>query len=198
MTAGRPRSFDTDTALEAAMLVFWRHGYPATSLTDLKEAMAINKPSMYAAFGNKEQLFMNALEHYIGRFMIPTVDLLFDPALPFELRLRNFLKTIARIYARPDLPKGCMMANSVSESAGDGLPANAHDLVDSLYKMTEQRMTDFFAQELTDGTLFSDSTPSVLARYLMTVTSGMSVMSRNGATLAELDDVIEHVVATFR
>ena len=68
MVAGRPRKFDKEHALEAAMLVFWRNGYSGTSLADLTNAMAINKPSMYAAFGNKEQLFKASLEQYINQY----------------------------------------------------------------------------------------------------------------------------------
>jgi AcrR family transcriptional regulator len=64
MTAGRRRSFDEAQALETAMRVFWRRGYQGTSLSDLTAALGINKPSLYAAFGNKEQLFARALAHY--------------------------------------------------------------------------------------------------------------------------------------
>ncbi len=66
-TIGRPRAFDMDKALESALEVFWRKGYDGTSLTDLTEAMGINKPSLYAAFGNKEQLFLKAIEFYESR-----------------------------------------------------------------------------------------------------------------------------------
>src|SRR5688572_33136097 len=61
---GRPRSFDRDKALERAMHVFWKQGYEATSLNDLTRAMRINPPSLYAAFGDKEHLYLEALERY--------------------------------------------------------------------------------------------------------------------------------------
>src|ERR1700686_4050790 len=61
---GRPRAFDPETALDRAMQVFWRKGYEGASLSDLTKAMRINRPSMYAAFGNKEALFRKALDRY--------------------------------------------------------------------------------------------------------------------------------------
>ena len=67
MTAGRHRSFDKDNALEKAMLIFWKNGYPGTSLTELTNVMGINKSSLYAAFGNKEGLFNQAIEFYLNK-----------------------------------------------------------------------------------------------------------------------------------
>src|SRR5438309_11392407 len=64
MPRGRPREFDREAALERAMQVFWRHGYEATSVSDLTRAMGINPPSLYAAFGDKEQLYLSAIERY--------------------------------------------------------------------------------------------------------------------------------------
>src|SRR6185312_14792430 len=62
---GRPREFDRDAALEAAMLLFWRKGFAATSMNDLCDAMGVRSPSLYAAFGGKEQLYLEAMEHYV-------------------------------------------------------------------------------------------------------------------------------------
>ena len=69
---GRPREFDRDTALKAAMLVFWRKGFAATSMNDLCAAMQIRAPSLYAAFGSKEGLFLEAVEHY-SKTLGPTI-----------------------------------------------------------------------------------------------------------------------------
>ena len=98
MAAGRPRAFDKEKALEAAMLVFWRNGYAGTSMADLTDAMGINKPSLYAAFGNKEQLFVAAVEQYM-RLISPSLDYLYAPDLPLPLR-RAWLAFLAPHEAR--------------------------------------------------------------------------------------------------
>ena len=76
MAAGRQREFDKQVALDAAMNVFWLNGYTGTSLSDLTDAMGINKPSLYAAFGNKEALFVRALNHYIDKHGSPHLEAL--------------------------------------------------------------------------------------------------------------------------
>ncbi|MFQ5433669.1 MAG: TetR/AcrR family transcriptional regulator [Anaerolineae bacterium] len=197
MAAGRPRAFDKESALEAAMLVFWRNGYPGTSLADLTHAMAINKPSLYATFGNKEQLFMAALEQYVSQHSFPILENLFALDQPLEQRLYAYFKSISHLYCHPNLPAGCMLANSMCEAAGDGVPQSAHTLISELNHRAKQRLIDFFTQEKTKGSLKSQSSPLSLALYLMSITSGMAVLARNGATPAELDEMIEHVVTTI-
>jgi AcrR family transcriptional regulator len=197
MAAGRHRAFDTEQALEAAMLVFWRNGYPGTSMADLTQAMAINKPSLYAAFGNKEQLYMAALEQYINQHSFPILDKLFVPDQPLGQRLYDYFRSIARQYCDPNLPSGCMVANSTCESAGEGIPQNAHGLISDINQTARQRLVDFFREEQAKGALRSQSSPRALANYLMSISSGMAVLSRNGATAAELDELIEHVVPTM-
>ncbi len=81
MSAGRKRTFDEEQALEAAMRVFWQKGYVGTSLSDLTAALGINKPSLYAAFGNKEQLFASALARYGSRYGLPHAEHLLEPSL---------------------------------------------------------------------------------------------------------------------
>ena len=66
MATGRPRTFCVDQALDIALKVFWKKGYEGTSIDDLTDAMGINRPSLYSAFGNKEQLFRKALDRYLA------------------------------------------------------------------------------------------------------------------------------------
>ena len=73
MNKGRPREFDTQEALSKAILVFWEKGYRGTSLDDLTEAMEINRPSLYSAFGDKQQLFLMAVDQYRDRYIVPVV-----------------------------------------------------------------------------------------------------------------------------
>ncbi|MCP5096573.1 MAG: TetR/AcrR family transcriptional regulator [Chloroflexi bacterium] len=197
MAAGRPRAFNKENALEAAMLVFWRNGYPGTSLADLTHAMAINKPSMYAAFGNKEQLFNAALAQYISQYNYPISENLFAANQSIAQRLTAYLKSVSRLYSQPDLPAGCMMVNSMCESSGDNLPQSTHKLILDINKKTKQRLIDLFTEEQAEGNLKSDRSPQTFAHYLMSIVSGMAVISRDGATAEQLDEMIDYVVTTI-
>src|SRR5437870_2214680 len=108
---GRPRSFDREAALERAMQVFWRQGYEATSVNDLTRAMRINPPSLYAAFGDKEQLFLEAVQRYEqGRR--EAVTSLFDDAPSAKQAVERLLLEAANGMARAGAPRGCMLVLS--------------------------------------------------------------------------------------
>ena len=197
MPAGRHRSFDKEKALEAATLVFWRNGYTGSSLADLTQAMGINKPSLYAAFGNKEQLFVAALEQYANQHAHPALEHLFAPNQSLAQRLETHFRTVARIFCDPNLPTGCLVANSTVESAGDNMPQTAFDFISNFNEGTKQRLIDFFVEEQANGTLNSPRSPRTLALYFISANSGLATLARTGATLAELDAVIMHIVSTF-
>ena len=197
MTVGRQRSFDKELALETAMHDFWQNGYTNTSLVDLTQVMGINKPSLYAAFGNKEQLFISALEQYAQQYVLPTFDLLLTPNLPLEQRLRAYLKSVARLFCQPGLPTGCLIVSSTCEFAGVGMPQTAHQFISNFNEIAKQKLIDFFSMEQTEGNLKSKSPPLALALYLMSINGGIAVLIRDGIPLAELDTMIEHVVQTM-
>ncbi len=118
--SGRPLSFDRNVALEQAMLLFWRHGYEATSLADLTTAMGVTPPSVYAAFGNKKQLFLEA----VGRYLAPPsspIDII-DRAGSARDAALALMEGAAEAFTNPETPPGCMLATSaisVSASAAD-------------------------------------------------------------------------------
>jgi AcrR family transcriptional regulator len=197
MAAGRPRAFDKEKALEAAMLVFWRNGYAGTSMAELTQAMGINKPSLYAAYGNKDQLFATALEQYTRQYASPSLEYLYAPGQPLDERINAHLKAVAKRICHPNLPPGCLLANSTSEAGGDSISPACRGLLTNIREETQQYLTAFFAQEQESGTISRQSSPKSLALYLMSINSGMAVLARNGATQDELDEIIEHVVTTF-
>src|ERR1700722_19297217 len=114
MAAGRPRSFCTEKALDSAMQVFWRKGYEGTSMVDLTEAIGINSPSLYAAFGSKEGLFRAVLERYDARRNAFMAALLAAPTPPGVGRL--FLHGVANCAADTGgkNPPGCLLLQSLS------------------------------------------------------------------------------------
>src|SRR5271154_809619 len=106
---GRPRSFDLDKALNAAMNVFWREGYEGASLSDLTEAMGITRPSLYAAFGNKEDLFRQVLDRYDERTAGFLVDSIEAPTA--RTVAERLLRGAAHFHADLNNPPGCLMVH---------------------------------------------------------------------------------------
>lgn len=190
---GRPRAFDMDTALEKALEVFWRKGYDGTSLTDLTEAMGINKPSLYAAFGNKEQLFLKAIELYESRpcaFFLPALE------KPTAYQVAEHMLYGAAInMADNNHPQGCVIvqgALSCSEAAASVKEALMNRRVEG-----EQKLKVRFDQAKVDGDLPADTDTEVLARYLGTVLQGMAIQANNGATSEQLRQVAQMTLQAF-
>src|SRR6202163_2274511 len=109
-STGRPRSFDVDKALEAATLVFWRKGYEGTSLSDLTRAMGINRPSLYAAFGDKETLFRKALDRYVEGPGAYVREALKQPTA--RAVTQQLLRGAADLLTDPHHPSGCLMVQA--------------------------------------------------------------------------------------
>lgn len=197
MSAGRQREFDKDLALENAMELFWRDGYHGTSLSDLTHIMGINKPSLYAAFGNKETLFISALNQYVHKHGSPHFKQLQAPNTNLDQRLRNYLKSIAKMLTDPKLPGGCFMTNSTCESKSRCLPAEALQTVKKISKSTKKAFTDFFVNEEQKGNLITAGSANVLASYILTLQYGLAVMARNGTKRNVLDNVIDHAMSNI-
>src|SRR4029077_15769536 len=114
---GRPRSFDKEKALDAALQVFWRKGYEGASLTDLTSAMGIEKPSMYAAFGDKEQLFRQVLDHYQKGPANMMFAALQEPTA--RRVIERLLRESADAGSNPDTPRGCLYVQGALACSGE-------------------------------------------------------------------------------
>jgi TetR/AcrR family transcriptional regulator, transcriptional repressor for nem operon len=112
----RPREFDETAALEAAVECFWRHGYEGTSLRDLTASMGLTPPSLYNAFGDKQQLFSRALQHYLERATRDRLRRLEDSFAPREA-LDRFFNEIIDHSISDRHRKGCFLVNSALEVA---------------------------------------------------------------------------------
>jgi AcrR family transcriptional regulator len=192
-TIGRPREFDVDDALERAMRVFWEHGYEGASLTDLTAAMGITRTSMYAAFGNKEDLFRRALERY--------------SAGPAAYATRALEESTARAVAAaflhgsvdtttgPERPSGCLTVQGALAAA----PSDrvVQDLLADFRNDACSRLEVRFRRARDEGDLPSTSDPGLLARFLMTVSAGIAVQAAGGAGRDELHKIADFALQTW-
>lgn len=190
---GRPRAFDIDAALEKALEVFWRKGYDGTSLTDLTDAMGINKPSLYSAFGNKEQLFLKAIELYESRpcaFFLPALE----KPTAYQVA-EHMLYGAAMNMTDTNHPQGCVIVHgalSCSEAASTVKEALLSRRVEG-----EQKLKERFKQAKAEGDLPAHVDPDVLARYLGTVLQGMAIQANNGASTDDLRQVAAMTLQSF-
>jgi AcrR family transcriptional regulator len=197
MTAGRHRGFDKDSALEKAMQVFWKNGYPGTSLTDLTNIMGINKSSLYAAFGNKEELFNQAIEFYLNKHGVVHSAELFRTNKSLKERIGNYLLSIASMSTNQDLPTGCLICHATSEVAGTCLPESSVTNINAINRQTISTLTEFFENEQRLGNLVNENSPSTLANYLLTLQFGLAVSARNGSSMDELAEIVNFSVGQF-
>ena len=206
-TRGRPRSFDAEAALEAALRVFWQSGYEGTTLPDLTAAMGINRPSLYAAFGNKEALFHKAVERYTQRTNSVTDAALSAPtAREATARLLRIVASgenlptsgapkAARLKGRASkrdppkgLPKGCMIVQSalVCGAAAESIRQQLIAQRNATEATLRTRFERAPAAELPPAT-----TPAGMAKFVITLMHGLAVQSASGATGAALLEAVE-------
>jgi AcrR family transcriptional regulator len=190
---GRPRGFDVDQAVDAALEVFWRKGYEGTSLPDLTEAMGINRPSLYAAFGNKEQLFRRVLDRYESR-ATHVCRALSEPTARAVAEKLLLGAAEAQTSGKRG-PRGCLMVQGAL-SCGDEAEPVRRELC-ARRAATQTALRKRFERAKRDGDLPRDAHAADLARYVMTVLHGMSVQSSGGASRADLRRVAETALRAF-
>ncbi|GLH82279.1 TetR family transcriptional regulator [Bradyrhizobium sp. SSBR45G] len=185
MAIGRPRTFDRDTALDQAMEVFWRHGYEGATIAQLTDAMGINPPSLYAAFGSKEALLRAALDRYTARREAWMDEVLSAPTAR-EVTSR-MLMGVAEKQTDPANPPGCLLVQG-GLACGSG-SANVPFELAARRAQTEEQLRHRFERAKDEGDLASGADPAALARYVSAVITGMSVMASSGADCEALAQV---------
>ncbi|WP_288485890.1 TetR/AcrR family transcriptional regulator [uncultured Novosphingobium sp.] len=184
---GRPREFDPDTALAAALRVFWKQGYEGASMADLTEAMGITKPSLYACFGNKEALFRKALDLY-ERDKLAYIGTALDAPTArgvAEKLLHGALST----HCGGSDPHGCL--GVIALVAGCAEAESIREHVCARRASSEAAMIARFDRARRDGDLPDNVDPKALASCLTTVLQGLSVKFQAGATRQDLENVVD-------
>jgi AcrR family transcriptional regulator len=184
---GRTRAFDTDEALDRAMTVFWSKGYEGASLADLTEAMEISRPSLYAAYGNKEELFRKALERYgEGPSSYERVALAQPTARAVA---EGLLRGAADVQTDPATPAGCLAVLGSTYCADESSPIGKTLIAFRLAGHAAIR--ERFERARAEGDLPANADPNALTHYIGTVVCGMAVLAASGVTRKELERVIE-------
>ena len=184
---GRPRAFDVERALDAALKIFWAKGYEGASVDDLTAAMGINRPSLYAAFGNKEDLFRLVLERYgQGPAAHACAALQAPTARGVAEQMLN--GTVA-LLTNPRHPRGCLVVQGAL-ACGDGSACVQRELA-ATREAGVAALRKRFERARREGDLPRTANPADLARYVATVAHGLSVQAASGATRAELTRVVK-------
>ena len=187
MAAGRPRGFNQQAALDAALQLFWLRGYEGASVADLTEAMGISRPSLYAAFGDKEQLFRAVLTRYVagpGSYVQRALE---RPQAADAIR--TLLLDAAAAFTSLDHPPGCLVVHGALASGDEG--ATARDLLLGQRLTWQTAIRTRLERGVADGDLPPGTDPVITAEYVMMVLNGLAVQALAGADGAALTAVAE-------
>ena len=184
---GRPKAFDPNEALEAALRVFWKKGYEGTSLADLTAAMGINKPSLYATFGDKAALFRKVVDHYLRRqsglwddaFRLPTA----------KGSIARILASVADALTNGTNPHGCLLVQAAL-SCGDETDCIKKELAAKRAE-SETLMRTRLRRAQAEGEIARSVDVAALSRFFSTILRGISVEASGGATRAQLQNVVD-------
>jgi AcrR family transcriptional regulator len=191
--AGRPLSFDRDAALNEAMLQFWRHGYEATSVNELTAAMRISPPSLYAAFGDKKRLFLEAVQRYLSGPV--TSESIIDAAATGRDAAEGLLRAAAIGFTGSNMPRGCLLASSAISCSADA--ADVQDELAAIRRRIERRLLKKIVRSNGNGRSLPVTESAALAGHVMAVIQGMSTLARDGASREKLLAVASMAMRSF-
>jgi AcrR family transcriptional regulator len=191
---GRPREFDRDAALEAAMLLFWRKGFAATSINDLCDTMDVRSPSLYAAFGSKEALYLEAIEHYVQTIGPSVWNKLAEGATARAGVERLLLAGSETLPKSRATPAGCM---AMLSAIGDEWPAVITDVVRKVRLEVLNQLRSRLGSAVAEGELPAATDVDGLSRFYLGVFQGMAIQAQDGATRAELRAVAAAAMAAW-
>jgi len=188
MNAGRPREFDTEQALEAAMRQFWQRGYTATSLQDLLNTMHISKSSFYQTFDSKHVLFQRCIEHYCRNLENDMLNHLQQSPTARQF-LESTFQSIGNDKQQTGAQHGCLIMNTASEFA------QTDPTIAELVRSGTKKMRAVFMRAIKraqkEGDIPADKSPSALASYLVSSMGGLRNMAKAGADRKTLKEIIK-------
>jgi TetR/AcrR family transcriptional regulator, copper-responsive repressor len=191
---GRPRVLDRDVGLEVAARLFWEHGYEGTSIADLTQAMGVTPPSLYAAFGSKEDLYRQALDHNIERETKRRSEALQGEMSAYDA-IAFYLYDVAQDFTDPSKPRGCIVSTAVLQHSEENEPiARA---VAARREASIQAIKTRFDRAISEGELSADTDTDSLARFYAAVVQGMSAQACDGACTATLKRLVDIALSAW-
>ncbi|MER7077144.1 transcriptional regulator, TetR family [Saccharopolyspora kobensis] len=191
---GRPRSFDRATALRAAMELFWERGYEATSLSDLTTAMGISSPSLYAAFGSKENLFRetialyNSADEAVGEHSLrkhPTA----------REAIEAMLRDNADAYVDPGTPRGCMVVLAATNCGPDN--QRVQDFLAECRRDDHRAVRARLDRAVAEGDVPEDADLEAIASFYLAVLQGLSIQARDGCSRETAHAIIDCAMSAW-
>lgn len=190
---GRPPAFDYEVALEKAMQTFWMYGYEGTSMSALIEAMDMNKPSIYAAFGNKEDLFNQALDKYVSGPSRFVKEALAEPTA--YLVAKTFLTKAVELLTQHQHSRGCMIVQGALSCSPEA--ETIQKKLISYRANLENGLKKRFDLARDSGDLLENTDTAALAKYIATIHQGISVQASSGVSKGALMNMIDIVMQNW-
>jgi AcrR family transcriptional regulator len=194
---GRPRAFNLEKSLDSAVSVFWQKGYFGASLEDLTEAMGINRPSLYASFGDKQTLFLRCVDRYTETLGSKPFTALSN-ALDIRSAITDFFNAVVETVCNENMPKGCLIACTLADCAGD-MP-DARDRLESAIISSDRAIEQRFSQAIEENQLSANFPMRSRARLATSLMHGIALraraMEQKSSLLALANDACELVLKT--
>lgn len=189
----RPRAFDTEAALDAAMRTFWRHGYEATTLDELTKEMGIARPSLYNAFGSKEDLFLAALRRYWQTFVSRAARAV-EEAATAQAGVRALLAGAVEQLSDDSFPPGCLRVGSTAV-------CHASEVVAQVLQQQQQELEGAIERRVrrgqAEGEVHADAAPTALARFYASTVNGMAVRARLDRNRDALNQIAQMALSVW-
>lgn len=193
---GRPRSFDKDVALDLALRVFWLSGFQGASLSELTAAMGVSKPSLYAAFGDKESLYLQALARY-AQTRMPQHAAILATEPDGRRAVARFLRSMVAMYTDPALPGGCFIINGAAECGSPSTPAAVDAALREAIRGSEAMLLERLLWAQRDGQLTPSASAKDLAAYFSSLLAGLGVLAKAGARRSKLDAIVSAAMGVW-
>lgn len=191
---GRPKCFDEQEALQKSMLLFWKYGYEATSMSDLTKALNLTAPSIYSAFGDKSQLFHASLEYYLAHEAC-SLETIFQQAQTAKIAIEIYLHENLKKLVQQNKPTGCMLVTATMNCSQEHAPIQQDLLLKR--QQVKDRILQRLQQGIDDGDLNPNANIQAMTDYYSTVIQGLTMQARDGVGIEQLERVVTLAIKTW-